>query len=63
MGLQKRLIRVRERMARELGWAWLITDTFQNPPSANSLISCGFKNFAPTKPWGFAGANYWRKKL
>lgn len=63
-GLQKRLIRVRERKARSLGWNWLITDTASwNAASANSLISCGYKLFVPTKPWGIAGAVYWRKKL
>lgn len=62
-GVQKRLIRVREMKARQLGWNWLITDTFNNPPSANSLISCGYRTFTPSKPWAFDGAIYWRKKL
>lgn len=62
-GLQKRLIRVRERKARLLAWNWLVTDTFNNPPSGNSLIACGFRLFAPTKPWGLEGAAYWRKRL
>jgi len=62
-GVQKRLIRVREQKAKRLGWNWLITDTYKNPPSANSLISQGFKTFNPSKPWGIDGAIYWRKKL
>lgn len=62
-GLQKRLIRVREKYARKLKWRWLISDTTDNPASANSLISCGFKMFTPTKPWGFDNACYWRKRL
>jgi GNAT superfamily N-acetyltransferase len=62
-GLQKRLIRVRERKAKALGWNWLISDTYKNPPSANSLISCGYRTFAPSRPWGFDGAIYWRKKI
>jgi GNAT superfamily N-acetyltransferase len=62
-GLQKRLIRVREAKARRLGWNWLISDTYKNPPSANSLISCGFKTFIPSRPWSFDGAIYWRKRL
>ena len=62
-GIQKRLIRVRERKARELGWNWLITDTFKNPASSNSLIGCGYRVFVPSKPWGFDGAIYWRKKI
>jgi GNAT superfamily N-acetyltransferase len=62
-GVQKRLIRARVRQARALGWNWLITDTYQNPASSNSLISTGFKLFEPTKPWGANGTLYWRLKL
>jgi GNAT superfamily N-acetyltransferase len=62
-GLQKRLIRVRERKAQALGWNWLISDTYRNPPSANSLIACGFKTFTPSRPWSFDAAIYWRKRL
>lgn len=62
-GLQKRLIRVREAKAKRLGWNWLISDTYRNPPSANSLIRCGFQTFTPSCPWAFDGAIYWRKKL
>jgi GNAT superfamily N-acetyltransferase len=62
-GIQKKLIKARERKARFLGWNWLITDTYSNPPSANSLISCGFKLFEPTIPWGAKGTLYWRKHL
>ena len=62
-GLQKRLIRVRIAKARRMGWQWLISDTFENPPSANSLIKCGFQTFTPADPWGFKGAIYWRKSL
>lgn len=62
-GIQKRLIRVRERKARQVGWNWVISDTFDNPASSNSLISCGYRLFAPSKPWGFKGALYWRKKI
>lgn len=62
-GLQKRLIRVREAKAKALGMRWLVTDTFQNPASANSLISCGFKMFTPSTPWASEGACYWKKEL
>jgi GNAT superfamily N-acetyltransferase len=62
-GLQKRLLRVRERKARSLGWNWLITDTWCNPASSNSLISCGFRLFEPSHPWGLPDALYWRKAL
>jgi len=62
-GIQKKLIRVRVRQARALGWNWLVTDTHDNPASANSLIARGFKLFDPTKPWGATGTLYWRLKL
>jgi hypothetical protein len=41
----------------------LVTDTHDNPASANSLIARGFKLFDPTKPWGATGTLYWRLKL
>jgi len=62
-GVQKRLIRVRQLYAKKMGWAWLITNTFDNPASANSLISCGYKLYDPSIPWGAKGTLYWRKKL
>lgn len=62
-GLQRRLIAVRERKARALGLRWLITDTFDNPASGNSLIRAGFRLFSPSKPWAASGALYWRKRI
>ena len=62
-GLQKRLIAVRMNKARRLGWKWLITDTRDNPASANSLISAGFRMYQPRDPWGWDDAVYWRRKL
>lgn len=62
-GLQKRLIRARELKAKALGLRWLVTDTLNNPASANSLIGCGFKMFVPSKPWGIEGTCYWKKDL
>jgi len=62
-GLQKKFIYVRIRQAKALGWKWLVSDTTDNPASANSLIACGFKMFEPTKPWGFKNTLYWLRKL
>ena len=62
-GLQKRLIRVRAAFARRLGWQWLITDTSDNPASANSLIACGFRMYEPRVPWGLKTSVYWRKRI
>lgn len=62
-GLHKRLIQVRINKAKQLDWDWLITDTTNNPASANSLISKGFKIYAPQEPWAYKKSIYWRKKL
>lgn len=62
-GLQKRLILARIRQARKLGWNWLITDTTNNPASANSLINAGFKMYQPGAPWGMPKAVYWKYKV
>jgi len=62
-GLQKRLIQVRQRKAKLLGWNWLISDTRDNQPSSNSLINMGFKLYTPSNPWGFSDTLYWRKKI
>lgn len=63
LGLQKKFIRIRIRQAKALGMNWLITSTYDNPASANSLISCGFKMFNPAKPWMAKHTSYWRLKL
>ena len=62
-GLQKRLIRQRLKVAKRLGMNWVISDTNENPASANSLISTGFKMFEPSQPWGFKTALYWKYKI
>jgi GNAT superfamily N-acetyltransferase len=62
-GLQKKLINARIAQAKKLGWNWVITDTTNNPASANSLIKRGFKLYEPTKPWAFDHSLYWRKKI
>lgn len=62
-GLQYRLIRVRETLARKLGWETVVTDTTDNIPSANTLIKAGYRLFQPHWPWAFDHSLYWRKKL
>lgn len=62
-GLQKKLIRARMAKAKKLGWNYVITDTTDNPASSNSLISCGFKLYEPSKPWGFKHTLYWVRRL
>ncbi len=62
-GLQKRLIKARINKAKSMGFNWAVSDTSKNPPSANSLIHCGFKMYQPSKPWGWDYTNYWRLNL
>lgn len=63
LGIQNRLIAVRIRKAKAMGYNWLVSDTRDNPASSNSLINQGFKLFDPTNPWGYSDALYWRKRL
>jgi GNAT superfamily N-acetyltransferase len=62
-GIQKRLISRRTAFARSIGMRWAVSDTTDNPASANSLIACGFKLFEPSKPWGSERTIYWRRDL
>jgi len=62
-GLQKKFIRIRIRQAKTLKMNWIVTSTFENVESSNSLISCGFKLFNPRKPWMCNHTLYWRLKL
>lgn len=62
-GLQKRMINLREKFARTKGYRWVVSDTTDNLPSANSLISRGYKLYSPRSPWGYETTLYWRKKL
>lgn len=63
LGLQRRFVRARIRKARSLSWGWLVTDTYENPRSANNLIACGFRSYLPTYPWACKGSAYWRLAL
>lgn len=62
-GLQVRLIRARLRWAKRLGCDAVVTDTLNNPASANSLIRCDFKLWEPPKPWAGSGALYWLRRF
>lgn len=62
-GLQKRLIHARINHARKLGYKWAISNTYENPPSINSMVNCGFRAYTPSKPWCAEGTCYWRLEL
>lgn len=62
-GLQGRMIRVREMKARKLGLTGMVTDTTDNPASANSLIKARYRVFEPAYRWAFNHSIYWKKDL
>jgi GNAT superfamily N-acetyltransferase len=62
-GLQRRMVRVREAHARRLRYRAIVTDTTDNPSSANNLIACGYRIYEPQEPWGFNNTIYWKKDL
>jgi GNAT superfamily N-acetyltransferase len=63
-GLQRRMIRVREAEAKRQGVSRLVTYTSRdNMPSANNLISCGYKLYLPQQAWGVRGGLYFDKSL
>lgn len=67
LGLQKRLIRARERYAVRQGSEMMVTYTANsNWPSIKSLMFEGYHNYEPAKGVAWAGREgflYWRKSL
>ena len=50
-GLQKQMIALRLRYARQQGWPWVVTDTHkENTASIASLSSMGFEPYQPRNP-------------
>lgn len=63
-GLQLRLMRAMESLARRQGWIGIVSDTTNdNVASANNFIKAGYRQFWPDQRWSFAHSIYWRKKL
>lgn len=62
-GLQRRLMRVIEAKGRRIGWDSIVSDTTDNPVSANNFIRAGYRLFEPQVPWAWAHSLYWRKNL
>lgn len=62
-GLQKKLILARCARGRELKAVFATSDTYQNPPSVNNLISCGFRAYTPANLWRGSDPMYWRLAL
>jgi len=61
--LQLRLMRALEARARLIGWCSIISDTTDNPPSANNFIRAGYQLFVPKHPWAWPHTLYWRKSI
>jgi GNAT superfamily N-acetyltransferase len=63
-GLQKRLIRVREKWAKAQGAGWVITyTTLQNYPTLVNLIRTGYKFYTPVDAWVGPDVHYYIKEL
>jgi len=62
-GLQVKLIKRRLALANAFDLNYVVTDTIDNPVSANHLIDCGFRLYHPITPWAHDGSLYWRKEL
>ena len=61
--LQLRLTRALESRARRNGWSSVVSDTTDNPASANNLIRAGYRLYQPSYPWGYPNTLYWRKSI
>lgn len=54
-GLQRRMIRLRVRFARDEGFRQVVTDcSIHNGPSLHSLFDCGFRLYEPQMRWSGA---------
>lgn len=63
-GLQGRLMAVRERKAKSLGWTHLVSEcSASNLHSACNFSKAGFERVEPEQRWGAANSLYWRKAL
>lgn len=64
LGLQRRMIRLREKFARQWGWNGTLSQTVNwNFHSSNNLARCGYSIYWPSKPWGGSNSIYWRRKF
>jgi GNAT superfamily N-acetyltransferase len=62
-GLQRRLMRAIEARGRRVGWDSIVSDTTDNPASANNFIQAHYRLFEPEVPWAWSHTLYWRKWL
>jgi len=63
-GIQKKLIKSRINMATRMGFKAIVTYAMDwNLASANSLITCGFKLYAPPVKYVGSDVYYFRKRF
>jgi GNAT superfamily N-acetyltransferase len=62
-GLQLRLMRAVEARGRRIGWDSILSDTTNNPVSANNFIRAGYRLYEPELPWAWSHTLYWRRSL
>lgn len=63
-GLQKRLVRARERNARGFGVSRMVTYTsLDNVQSSNNLIKSGYRLYVPPYEWGIKNGLYWERMI
>ena len=63
LGIQRRFIRARGQLARQVGMHTIVTDTHKNIYSSNNLMACGYRLYDPQHPWGCKESLYWIKTL
>ena len=61
--LQLRLMRAVEARGRRIGWHGVVSDTTNNPTSANNFIRAGYRLYEPEVPWAWSHTLYWRRSL
>jgi hypothetical protein len=44
-------------------WESIVSDTTNNPISANNFIQAGYRLYEPELPWAWSHTLYWRKWL
>lgn len=62
-GLQRTLMDTCVVFARLDGFDRIVSDTTENPPSANNFVRTGWSTYVPAKPWSLPSAIYWIKTL
>lgn len=63
-GLQRRMIRMREKWAQTQGAECVVTYVeARNYASMVNLVRCGYRFYEPAEPWGIEGGHYFRKEL